>query len=63
MFLTFFYVYFLFFIVKCCSFALKRIKDSIKEYNIILLYSMIWIIWCLLLYLFISSSHLILFNI
>ena len=56
------YYFFLFFsmIVKCYSIAYK---DSLQEYNVILLYSMAWIIWCLIydyiFYFNASSSHFI----
>ena len=47
-------------IVKCYSIAYK---DSLQEYNVILLYSMAWIIWCLIydyiFYFNASSSHFI----
>ena len=56
------YYFFLFFsmIVKCYSIAYK---DSLQEYNVILLYSMAWIILCLIydyiFYFNASSSHFI----
>ena len=47
-------------IVKCYPIAYK---DSLQEYNFILLYSMTWIIWCLthnyIFYFDTSSSHFI----
>ena len=52
---------FFFFIVKCYPIAYK---DSLQEYNIILSYSMIGILWCLTHYYFYffyfdASSHFI----
>ena len=54
--------FFFFMIFKCYSIAYK---DSLQEYNVILLYRMIWIIWCLAyVYIFILTLlHLILFSI
>ena len=47
-------------IVKCYSIAFK---DSLQEFYVILLYSMVWIIWCLtydyIFYFDASSSHFI----
>ena len=49
-------------IVKCYPIAYK---DSLQGYNVILLYNMTWIIWCLthdyILYFDASSSHFILY--
>ena len=47
-----YYLFFFSIIVKCYFIAYKY---SLQEYNVILLYIMVWIIWCLT-YLYISKS-------
>ena len=58
--LSLFFLFFFSMIVKCYSIAYKY---NLQEYNVILLYIMTWIIWCLtydyIFYFDVSFSHFI----